>query len=605
MLILIILSLIFINTNSGKKFVKKQVVSFLTTKLKTKVSIGSVDYSLPKWVELKNIYIEDQNKDTLLYGEELAVDLEMLKLLNGNTHLRKVSLKNILINIDRQQNDSVFNYQFIVDAFTGNKKTTSIKDTAALKLSLDQLVFNNVILNFKDYYGGSTFYAGINSLNAEIDIFQPDRLQFGITNFNANGVQFLMNMFEGNIAAKKLVTTQPVEVDPYQLFIQSNDFKLRNVKVSIDDKTSGMFYSNNVKSLGLSDVVFDVKNTIGTADKIYIDTTEIKFTTPLKTDLVKTYSSATQPWKFAVKNISFKNNKIVYDDNNIKPTKEGIDFNHLNATNLNAFINSFNFTPDTISAAIKQFSIADKSGFQIDTTHADFFYSDKKLEANNLYIKTPSSVLQRSIKLTYDSIAGITLNPAGTSVDVLLNNSTIAFNDLYTLVPALKQSLDPRSFRNKLVSFNTEMHGTLKQLFIPSLKISGLDGSSLNAKGTLYNISDAEKFSYNLTIFGSSIKKQDLLKFVPIENQQTFKDLPPVFSFSGTIKGNKNNLGGNINIKGDGIAFQGNVNLKNISDPANLKYDVALKSGTFSKKFILGFIPPGSLPEGFNIPDQI
>ena len=603
-LILIVIAFIFINTQTGKRFVKNQVVSFLNNKLKTKVAIGSIDYSLPKWVELKNIYIEDQNKDTLLFGEELSVDLEMLKLINGNTHLRKVSLKNILINIDRQKNDTSFNYQFIVDAFTGNKVTTTVKDTAALKLSLDRLIFNNVKLNFKDYYGGSTFYAGINNLDTKLDLFQPDRLKFGISNFSADGVEFLMKMFEGNLAANKIVEENS-SVNNNQLFIRSGDFKLRDVNVSIDDKTSGMFYGNNVKSLGLTDVVFDVQNSLGTANEIYIDTTEIKFASPLIAEKTISDSSVSTPWKFTVKNISLKDNKIVYDDNNKKATNDGIDFNHLDVKNVNAFINSFEFSPDSISGGVKQFSFADKSGFQIDTTHVDFLYSNKKLNANNLYVKTPSSVLQRSIEMSYDSIAGITLNPAETSVDVILNNSTIAFNDLYLLAPALKTSLDPSSFRNKYVSFNTEMHGTLKQLNIPSLKLSGLDGSSLNAKGILYDIYDAEKFSYSLTIFGSNIKKQDLLKFVPAEKQASFKDLPPVFSFSGTIKGNKNDLAGNINIKGDGIAFQGNVNLKNISDPSKLKYDVVLQNGTFNKSFILSFIPPESLPKGFNIPDQI
>ena len=68
--ILVVLSLIFITTKTGKNFVRKRAESYLTTKLHTKISIGSIDYSLPKWVELKNLYIEDQNKDTLLLGEE-------------------------------------------------------------------------------------------------------------------------------------------------------------------------------------------------------------------------------------------------------------------------------------------------------------------------------------------------------------------------------------------------------------------------------------------------------------------------------------------------------------------------------------------------------
>jgi len=52
-LVLIIALFIFINTNYGKRIIKNQVQSYLEKKLKTKVVIGSIDFSLPKWVSLK------------------------------------------------------------------------------------------------------------------------------------------------------------------------------------------------------------------------------------------------------------------------------------------------------------------------------------------------------------------------------------------------------------------------------------------------------------------------------------------------------------------------------------------------------------------------
>ena len=72
MVIIIIIILIFINTRPGKNFIKNKVQSYLQEKIKTKVIIGSLDYSLPKWIELKNVYLEDEHKDTLLFGEQVV-----------------------------------------------------------------------------------------------------------------------------------------------------------------------------------------------------------------------------------------------------------------------------------------------------------------------------------------------------------------------------------------------------------------------------------------------------------------------------------------------------------------------------------------------------
>ena len=150
-LVIIIAAFIYINTESGKRFIKNKLQSFLQQKLKTKIVIGSLDYSLPKWIELNNVYLEDEKKDTLLYGEQVSVDIDMLKLMSANIYIRKVAFKNIFANISRPVNDSVFNYQFVMNAFSGATKTsTAATDTAALNITLKQLLLNNIRLKFTD-----------------------------------------------------------------------------------------------------------------------------------------------------------------------------------------------------------------------------------------------------------------------------------------------------------------------------------------------------------------------------------------------------------------------------------------------------------------------
>src|SRR3954465_1032599 len=85
LLLLLCLLFLFINLPVGKKVVRNKVQSYLRDKLKTKVVIGSVNYSLPQWLEINNVYIEDRRKDTLLYGEKVYADIDLIKLAWGNT----------------------------------------------------------------------------------------------------------------------------------------------------------------------------------------------------------------------------------------------------------------------------------------------------------------------------------------------------------------------------------------------------------------------------------------------------------------------------------------------------------------------------------------
>jgi translocation and assembly module TamB len=277
---LVVAGIIFINLPAGKKIVRNRVEKYLSEKLHTKVEIGYIDYSLPKWLEIKSLYIEDQKKDTLLYGEELRIDLNMLDLLKGNTNIRKVVFKNIMANISRRENDSVFNYQFIVDAFTGNKSTTPDKDTAEMKLSLDRLIFERVAFKMDDKFAGNEMKAIIHHLDLSTKKFQPDRLNFGIDQFLADTVMFSMRTYKELPALTMINTSDTTIPSPYQLFISADNIHLRHADVMIDNKVTGLYYASTVTNLYGKNAVFSMAESRGTADTLLLDSSAIVFSAP-------------------------------------------------------------------------------------------------------------------------------------------------------------------------------------------------------------------------------------------------------------------------------------------------------------------------------------
>ena len=288
--------LFFIHLPVGKRFIRDRAQSYLQDKLKTKISIGSLDYSLPEWIELKNVYVEDQHKDTLLYGEELRVDLHMFKLLRGNTDIEKILLHNISININRPATDSVFNYQFIINAFSGNNPSTANTDTSEMKLTMRRLILDTVALNFKDQYAGNDFYAGIKKLDLKMEKFQPDRMIFQIKDIYANGVDYLMTTYKAQVISNNAVAIDTTENKSYPLFLTANKLELRNVNVLLDNKVSGMYYKNKVAHIGTTKTLFNIGTSTGTTDDLIIDSTQIVFSSPktVATEIKK--DSAASRW---------------------------------------------------------------------------------------------------------------------------------------------------------------------------------------------------------------------------------------------------------------------------------------------------------------------
>ncbi|MEO8769939.1 MAG: translocation/assembly module TamB domain-containing protein [Ferruginibacter sp.] len=603
---LVVLLIIFIHLPVGKRFIRDRAQSYLQQKLKTNIRIGSINYSLPEWIELKDVYVEDQHKDTLLYGEALRVDLHMFKLLRGNTDIEKILLHNISININRPETDSVFNYQFIIDAFSGNKPSTPNTDTSEMKLTMRRLILDTVALNFKDQYAGNDFYAGIKKLDLKMEKFQPDRMIFQIKDLYADGVDYTMTTYKEQVISNNAVAVDTIEKKSYPLFLTANKLDLHHVHVLMDNKVSGMYSKNSIAHINSTKMLFNLGTSTGTTEELFVDSTQIVFASPkvVATAIKKDSSTSPNkemPWIFGAKNLKINHTDLKYDDSN-KPATDGLDYAHLNVKKLNTSISAFHFSKDTTSAIIEQLAFADTSGFQLDTTHLNLIFTDKQITAKYLYVKTPHTLIQKSIEVSYDSLKGITTVPQNSLVNVTLAKSVIAFNDLFLLVPSLKKTLS--GFANQYININTELHGNLQTLGLPYFQVSGLSGSRLDAKGTLYNITDTNKLAFDIYILQSNFLKKDFIKFVPKENLASMEKVPDVFNLTGHFVGNKNDIVADFKTNAKDLSFTGKVNLKNITDPAKLKYDVTVGELSVDKDLIEGFMPPEAL-QNIELPQKI
>ncbi len=593
---------------AGRRVVKNKVQSYLEERFKSKVIIGSIDYSLPKWIEINNVYIEDKNKDTLLYGEKIFADVKMFGLLWGKTDINKLAFKNIMIIVNRGEQDTSFNFQFVLDAFAGNKPAAEVdKDTAAMELTLDRLVFDDVGLRYHDKKLGTDFTAYIKFLDATLNTFRPDRTIFGINDFTANGVNFVMNTYKEAVKDTAVFTAVKKDSSAYGLFITAGKFDIRDVQVTVQNKVSGMYYANNVTHLALNNARFDMKRTIATADTLLLDSSFVKFTNPKirykAKDTVTVEDVKPESWVIQANQVSLSNNQVVFNDENFIRAG-GFDPAHFNVTKLRTDISGLTFSAGRTQALVKQLTFKDTSGLALDTTHVNFLMTDSIISASELYVKTPQSLIENFIEIKFDSLAGINANPRNSLISAIIKNSTIAFNDLYLLMPSLKRTFPPSQFANNKVFLNTELRGNLAQLYLPYLQLIGFSGSSLRAHGTLYNLTDANKFYYDLYIDQGIFKKSDLLKFVPPQNQASLAKLPNIITVRGRITGNSNNLVSDIVASGKGMMVSGKFSLKNISNPQNLKYDFAIRNSSFDRDFIMGLIPPGTLPPEIRLPQK-
>ena len=197
-------------------FVQQKVANYavdiLKNTLKTEVSIDEVRLTLFNHATLNGIYIEDRAKDTLLYAKHLDVKLSPWQLIKSNTlAITSISLDNFLINVNKKDSVSDFNFQFIIDAFSGDTvKTDTTKST--LKIVITDVDIKNGRLNYdvlSDSVTPHLFNASHISLydlniNLDLNSIDPDKLDIALNNLSAKEMTGLeIKTLEGQLYSDK------------------------------------------------------------------------------------------------------------------------------------------------------------------------------------------------------------------------------------------------------------------------------------------------------------------------------------------------------------------------------------------------------------------
>ncbi|MCI5057649.1 MAG: translocation/assembly module TamB domain-containing protein, partial [Flavobacteriales bacterium] len=129
-----------------QSYITSQVVNYLESKLKTKISIESVDFEFIKTFVFNGIYIEDQQNDTLLYIKTFKFDVDHYNLTNNHFELSKLEFSDGFANVNKvNPSDSVYNFQFILDAFQSDE--TSGK--TVYKINCDKIVLDRFRARYK------------------------------------------------------------------------------------------------------------------------------------------------------------------------------------------------------------------------------------------------------------------------------------------------------------------------------------------------------------------------------------------------------------------------------------------------------------------------
>ncbi len=558
----------------------------MTQKLQTRFEIGRINIGFPKLVVLENVYIEDRTKDTLLSGGKIRVDINMFKLLSSQLQIKDVELVDITAKVKRVLPDTVFNFQFIIDAFAPKTPTAATPaDTSAMQMAINHIELTRVRMLYKDDVTGSDMTAYIRSMETVIDRFQPDQMRYHVSTFKLHGLDARIYQHKPLAVAEPASQDMAEATAPIPIDFKLGELDLRNIKLDYGNDVSAFYTNVNIGELNSSPQNISFDKYLVRLDDLNLNNTNAvirlgkkEAAKVVKEEIKKEVTAEAQnPWRIVVNRIRLNNNNIKFDDDNSPRLASGMDYSHLDAQQLTLHVDDLVFKVDSISGSITKGSMKEKSGFVLNRLETDFLYGPNESHLENLVIQTPGTLLQRKAIIRYPSIESLASNIGAMELDVDLDDSRVQVKDILVFAPQLKGS---PGFANANANWrlNGRITGRVSNMQIDEFELAGLNETRVSIRGSIAGIPDMKQLRGNLAINEIRTSRRDINLLLPKGTLPSNITLPSRLITRGTIAGNMSGARMNLNLQTDlgNAALSGTVS--NPDDPARIGYDMRVNT---------------------------
>nr|WP_255474205.1 translocation/assembly module TamB domain-containing protein [Pontibacter qinzhouensis] len=569
LLVLIIVALQFPQV---QHFAAQKGASYLAKTLDTRVEIGGFTTDWRNSIVLKEVYLEDQQQDTLWYSERLGVDLKIFSLLKGEINIGTIDLQNATAKVHIRP-DSSANFDFIMEAFASDTTTAPVDTTAtAMKLNLDVINLENIYLDFRDEAGGNLikgrigkFLTTMDELDLENEIYRVDEIELRNTAFSF-------------IQTKLPVETE--ESEPLEMQFGLNRVQLQNIDLSYHSQVANQRIE---LKLGDSELVtddidipnakidlksFDLHNTSLVYVQEKYKSADSLSVNPARTaekldETVEETQGQPVNWVIDLNEMDISGLQVKFDNFNTPAQPRGMDYDHLLFKDVELNAKNFVFSQNQIEIDLNQLKLAEKSGFRVNNFQAAIRVDSTSASLTNLDLQTDNSNFGPELVVRYPSLDAVAENPELLAFSLDLQGSRIGMKDVGFFAPDL--TVDPafRKIANSTIRIDGQASGALNDVVtINKLQIAGLQGTRADVSGSVRNPMNPDRMYLNLRINQFATTRTDVQALSPPGVLPPDIRIPNTISMTGNYRGTLTNFDADANVRSSVGNITANVDMQ-------------------------------------------
>lgn len=515
-------------------------INFVESKIGTPVKLDRISLSIPKKIVLTGLYLEDQHRDTLLYAGELAINTDLWKLTKQTIQLNDIELSDFSAAVSRSQEDSAFNFDYIVEAFASDSTGAPDTTKAPWKFSIGNVVLENIRILFSDRLMGNdvtlnvgTLELGMEELDLERSIFKVDQIM--LENVKTNIVQNKVEPDTVDIVADS--TDQEITLD-----LSVNNIEISNIKALYNHQGTGQIVSLDLGNLSIEGDDMDLRNRSIDLTSVSLQNTFVSFhqmagfqQPSVKQDTLSPGQNG-DAWHVSLAELNLANNSIQYHDFDKPFLRDKFDANHIWITNLSTKASELAWSGDNARGALESFSFSDRSGFGIETFSVGFLLSDTAAELRDFRLATAATKINFSASAKFPSLNNIADSYHDAVIDLDVNESSIGVDDIRFFASSLLDSLPVTLPPHMTILLDTEANGALSDFTVKHLRLSTLTETVLNGKGKIQLI-NGEQPAMDLALEKFYTTRADIRSLLSDSLIPPSIELPEWINLTGTMDG--------------------------------------------------------------------
>ena len=573
MLLLLVAAALLIQLPSVQSWLTEKAVSFLQEKIGTEVALGGIHISFPKSIVLERLYIEDQKGDTLLYAGKLSVDTDLWALTQNEIQLNDVILENTLASVDRAENDSAFNFTYILEAFAGD--STAVPDTLEQKgwnITLETLDLKKIRLRFDDRMQGNFANVSLGHFRLDMRSFDLENNSFAVKNIVLENSVASFRQSKLPVPTRK---TEDKQDSAAALVFALDDLELRNVNLKYEQSVLGQMLRLDLGEAQVLPNKIDLANQEIALNKFVLKSTFLAFhhshadtvLASVQENPPANKSDSTKPWKLSLGRLELAKNSIQYYDFSKRHIVGSVDFNHLWLTGFNVDAENIAYAGENIHANLKNLSFQEQSGFVIKTVRGNVNITNTRASLNDFLLLTGNSRLQLQASATFRSLKDIAQTYADATINSDINNSYVNVRDILYFNPTILDSLPVKLSPRTNLKIDAAVRGTVANLNINHLVFQSFSDTYLKTSGTISGLPDSRKLRLDIALDKFYTTRNDLETVLPDTLLPDSLRLPRWINLQARYKGTLSKAEFNTLLTSDAgsIDTKGNMNLDSTS----------------------------------------